>query len=126
MFTVLVVDDEPDIVDILTAFIEDSFDVKQAVRFEEAISILGKEEVHLVLSDLNMPGVSPDEIVGKIHAVKSGLPIVIMSGHSADSVPVQNAISLGASGAIEKPFKDPGEIIEILQDVLEGKAKQAS
>ena len=125
MHKILVVDDEPDIVDILEAFLEDSFSVVPATSFEVAIESLSNQKIDLVLTDLNMPGVQASEIVDRYKSASSESLVVVMSGHSAESPQVKHALETGARGAIEKPFRDPGEIIEVLQNYLAESSKKA-
>jgi DNA-binding response OmpR family regulator len=62
--TVVVVEDEPDLADLYTAWLEEQYDVHAAYGGEEALSVIdGLEAVEVVLLDRRMPDVSGDEVL---------------------------------------------------------------
>jgi len=63
--TVLVVDDEPDLVSLYAAWLADSYDVRRATGGEEAIATLD-DSFDVALLDRRMPGVSGDDVLAEI------------------------------------------------------------
>ena len=53
--TLLIVDDEPSITEILTAFLEDDFEITSTNFPEEAIKFIGKNNYSAILTDMRMP-----------------------------------------------------------------------
>ncbi|MGH3133311.1 MAG: response regulator, partial [Gaiellaceae bacterium] len=62
---------------------------------EEAIRVLEKEDVAVVLTDINMPGsISGLELIDALHARRPRLPIILVTG-SADAGSLQEALDRG-------------------------------
>jgi CheY-like chemotaxis protein len=103
---VLVVDDEPAVRDLIAGILDRSgYRVLTAPSASEAIAIVEREQVDVVLTDVNMPGsISGLELIEELHARKPSLPIIPVTG-SADEANLQEALDRGAAGFITKPFK---------------------
>jgi two-component system, chemotaxis family, chemotaxis protein CheY len=71
----------------------------------EALDVLRKEWVDLVLSDINMPGMDGEEFLRELESDEMfrNLPVVIIST-DATSNRIQRMMSLGARGYVTKPF----------------------
>ncbi|HEY2051767.1 MAG TPA: PAS domain-containing protein [Caulobacteraceae bacterium] len=115
----LLVDDE-DIVresaaEMLTAL---GYDVREASSGEEAMSLLGSAEFHLLVTDHLMPGMSGTELARRAHERWPGLQILIVSGYAdADGI----APDLPR---LAKPFRQ-GELAAALARVGEGEVVEA-
>ncbi len=118
MAKVLIVDDEPEIVEILESFIEDSHSIETVTSFKEAEKLLKSGQFDLVLSDLNMPGVVSSDLIHNYLEADSNVLIMIMSGYGSGSPQIENALKSGAHAFIEKPFFDPGSIVESIDEIL--------
>ncbi len=104
-YRILVVDDEPEWLDILSLlFTRKGWDVQTAPCGEAAWSAMGERSYDLVLCDLSMPDISGIELLKRVRAVDSVLPFVIMTGVGTIETAVQ-AVQLGAYSYITKPFK---------------------
>lgn len=104
--SILVVDDEELIVDLLSDFFKGlGYQVSEAFSAEEAIEKLNNGNIfNLVLSDINLPGKSGIELLKIIRETKYDLPVVLLTGLKT----IDNAISAVKSGAtdyITKPFE---------------------
>ncbi len=85
--TVLVVDDEPFIQDIVGMMVESlGFAVLTAAGGDEAVQLVEKhrEEIFLVLCDLTMPGMDGWQTISCIRAIAPELPVVLTSGYAID------------------------------------------
>lgn len=104
---IFVIDDEPDIVDILIDMIESAgFRVKGYTVAKNALEDLTKLKPHVVLTDMNMPEMSGAEVLQKVHAIDPDLPVVYVSAHLTKQLLI-DALSFGVFSAIEKPFREP-------------------
>ena len=99
----LVVDDDRDIVTTLKIQLErEGYVVLCAYDGEEALSILMRETVHLILLDIMMPRMDGFSAIMKIRE-KRNIPILIMSAKSEDTDKILG-LSIGADDYITKPF----------------------
>ncbi|HEV7745399.1 MAG TPA: EAL domain-containing protein [Pyrinomonadaceae bacterium] len=100
---VLIVDDQSEIRDILCGILCGSYTCVTAGSAEEALSILGTQNIDLLLSDIKMGGMSGLEMIP--HALKSSPDTVIMmiSGEQTIDSAIK-ALRLGAFDYITKPF----------------------
>ena len=100
---ILVVDDEQDILDILSRFLTiKNYDVLTSETCEEALATLAQEKVDLVLLDINMPGMSGLEALRSICAAEPGLPVVMVSGQGDEEV-ARSTLKEGAFDYVTKP-----------------------
>jgi CheY-like chemotaxis protein len=117
--TVLVIDDEPDILLLLRIDLErEGYRVLDAKDAEEALATLRSEDPDAMLLDLRLPGRDGWSVLeemrstGRLHRV----PVIVISAH-ADPSAAQRALALGCRGYIEKPF-DSDDVIAALNDVI--------
>ena len=101
---VLVVDDELSVREILSEGLASAgYQTFSAAGAAEAIELLEQERVHLVLSDIEMPGGSGLELLERIKERDSELDVVMVTG-VVDATTAINAIRQGASDYVTKPF----------------------
>ena len=83
-----------------------------------ALGKLAAQPVHLVISDMNMPGMSGLDAIGAIRKTPEGadLPVIVISGHASIADAVQ-AMKLGASDVIPKPI-DTEHLLSSVRDAL--------
>jgi DNA-binding response OmpR family regulator len=118
---VMVVDDEPDIVKIVTIAMElANYEIAEAFSGEECIEILDKGYMpRLILLDIMMPGISGYETCAKIRANEKykNVKIVMLTakGQKGDA---EEGLRVGADDYIIKPF-DPYELIEQVKEIME-------
>ncbi len=117
-YTVLLVDDEKEIVDVLSLYLENAgFEVIGAYDGKEALEVLlGVDaKVDAAIVDIMMPEMDGYTLVKKIRE-RSNIPIVILSARSDDSGKILG-LDLGADDYITKPF-NPLEITARVQAQL--------
>lgn len=102
---ILLVEDEPDVRLTLAAHLElEGFTVLEAGTAAEALALLAKEKVDLVLSDIRMPGMSGVELYTKLRAQDAEVPVVLMTAFALEDQ-VQTAIEGGVFTVLPKPFE---------------------
>lgn len=103
---VFVLDDEPDIVDILTDMLESSgYRIKGFTQALEAINAVEILKPHTIFTDMNMPEMTGFEVLKRVHEKDPDLPVVFVSAHLSKQILI-DALSFGVFGAIEKPFNE--------------------
>lgn len=101
--TILVVDDDKDIVNTLKIQLErEGYQVFCAYNGLEALFLLEEKRIHLVLLDVMMPQLDGFSTIGRIRE-KYNIPILVMSAKSEESDKILG-LSIGADDYITKPF----------------------
>ncbi|GIN13580.1 DNA-binding response regulator [Shouchella clausii] len=114
--TILVVDDDQSIADLLRDFLEnDHFHVLTASNTEEALTAFQQSAVDCLILDIMMPGENGFEFCRRIRA-KSDVPILFLSARSADVDKIRG-LTLGGDDYIVKTAS-PGEIVARVKAVL--------
>lgn len=115
--TVLLVDDEPEITELLRLFLEQAgLAVVEARDGEEAWSLIESgKPVHLAVVDIMMPRLDGSELLKRLRACHR-LPVILLSAKSADTDKILG-LYLGADDFIAKPF-NPLEVVARVQALL--------
>ncbi|MCP3105427.1 response regulator [Myxococcus sp. K15C18031901] len=105
--TVLVVDDEPVVLDICARLLEREPDlvVMVAASAEEALPLLREQRVDVLVTDKNLPGLGGVELVARARELQPTLEALMITAY-ASSESVIAAFAAGASDYILKPFDD--------------------
>ena len=104
MYNILVCDDEKDIVSALTIYLTTSgYQVFPAYDGTEALALLEKEDIHLVLLDIMMPKLDGWQVCREIR-VNSQVPIIMLTARDSDSDYV-SGLALGSDDYFTKPFR---------------------
>ena len=122
---ILVVDDEPDIRELIKDILEDeAYRVITASNGEEARLIFTQKQPQLVLLDIWMPDVDGISLLKEFKQQNTGVTIVMMSGHGTIETAVE-ATRSGASDFIEKPLS-MAKLLRAVELAIENRAKQAA
>ena len=109
MANTLVCDDDKEIVDAIEIYLsQDGYKIYKAYDGEQAIQILDKEEIHLLIMDIMMPKLDGIRATLKIREYSS-IPIIILSAKSEDTDKILG-LNIGADDYICKPF-NPLELV---------------
>lgn len=100
---VLIIDDEPHIRNILFESLKGTYDCLTAASAEEGLEILKNDPCPLVISDINMKGITGLEMVPRLLAVAPDTVVIIMSGAQTMENAV-GALRVGAFDYLMKPF----------------------
>ena len=100
---ILVVDDEKEIADLVEIYlVSDGYRVFKAENAKEGLDILDRENIHLVLLDIMMPGMDGLEMCRKIRETNN-IPIIMLSARSTDLDKILG-LGTGADDYVVKPF----------------------
>ena len=104
--TVLIVEDEQNIVDILSFILtKEGYDTLEALDGPTGLQLALEQNPDLVLLDLMLPGMSGFDVCGKIRENGSTVPIVMLTAREEEDDKVLG-LELGADDYITKPFKN--------------------
>ncbi len=122
MKKVLVIDDEKNILDILSPMLEDEgFKVFKATDGKMGLDIFEKEQPDIVLLDVWMPEMDGIETLREIKKKNKDSIVIIISGHGTISTAVE-AVKMGAFDFLEKPLTIE-KTLEVISRGLAGKEK---
>ena len=114
----LIVDDEPGLVNVLTQLMEDhAMEIHVASNGKEALEKIKTGAYDAVLSDINMPEMSGLELLARVRQTSLETPFVFLTGFG-DKEKTIEALRLGATDFLDKPF-DPEIVINVLRKALE-------
>lgn len=100
---ILVVDDEQEIADLVEIYlVSDGYKVFKASNAQDGMDILNKEDIHLCLLDIMMPGMNGLEMCKKIRETNN-IPIIMLSAKSTDLDKILG-LGTGADDYVVKPF----------------------
>jgi DNA-binding response OmpR family regulator len=111
----LIVDDEPFTVDMLSTFLQiNGYEAVGALNGEDGLVLVKVEQPELVILDLMLPDIEGYEVCERIRAypASAGLPVLIMSAR-ADANSKERAVAAGANGYLVKPVKFPELLSEL-------------
>ena len=109
MANILVCDDDREIVDAIEIYLsQDGYKIYKAYDGEQAIQILDKEDIHLLIMDIMMPRLDGIRATLKIREYSS-IPIIILSANAEDP-DKSRGLTIGADDYICKPF-NPLELV---------------
>jgi putative nucleotidyltransferase with HDIG domain len=114
---VLIVDDEPEITEILSEYLSEQYDCVSAGAAEHALEHLRKSEFELVISDITMPGMSGLDMIPHVKSVSPDTVVVMISGMQTVESAI-DALRLGAFDYLMKPF-DLRQVEAVVKRALE-------
>lgn len=115
--TILLVDDDPGILLIITKLLEKhGYNVVSVTRAEEALKLVHSQNFDLVACDINMPGMNGLEFLNALKRVDPGLASVVITGSSSVMMAVK-AMESGALGFVPKPFNEE-ELISSIETAI--------
>ena len=116
MPTILVCDDDKQIVEAINIYLTgEGFNVIKAYDGYEALELLEKNEVNLMIVDVMMPGLDGIRTTLKVRETSS-IPIIILSAKSEDTDKILG-LNIGADDYITKPF-NPSELVARVKSQL--------
>jgi PAS domain S-box-containing protein len=117
--TILVVEDEPEVRELIREIlVRKGYSVILAGGGDEAVLLSGgfKEPIHLLVTDVVMPGMNGRELAYRISAARQGIKVIFMSGYTDDVISHHGVLGDGIE-FLEKPFS-PETLINKVREVL--------
>ena len=119
--TVLVVDDDPDIVRLIMLSLEqEGYQTLGATSGEQCLAIAAARHIDAITLDLLMPGLHGLEVVRRLreNPVTAQIPVVVVSAYTRQREP--EFVALGVAGVVAKPI-DEGELLQSIRTLLREK-----
>ena len=115
MDKLLLIDDEPDILRVLSMSLKaDGYAVVTAANGTEGVAVFEEEKPDIVITDIKMPGMDGIEVLKKVKERNPDAEVIIITGHGD----IENAIEAlkhGASDFINKPVRDEALAIALIR-----------
>jgi len=121
MRKILVIDDEPDVVSYLSAFLEDEgFQVLSASNGPDGLALAREERPDLITLDITMPGMSGIEVLTTLRRDEqlNGLPVVIVTGVTSFDKLTDYRDVRGPEGFMQKPI-DLAQLLSTIEGILD-------
>lgn len=116
--SLLFVDDEEDIINALNDTFADDYNIFKTTNPEEALKIVQKEEIALIISDQRMPEMTGSELLSEINDMKPETIRILLTGY-ADINAAVDAINKGAIHKyVDKPWDDE-KLMEMVASLVE-------
>jgi CheY-like chemotaxis protein len=116
--TILLVEDNAGLRKLATRFLEGAgYTVLAAPTGNEALPLLGGQAVHLLLSDVVMPGMSGRHLAERVTQARPEIKVLYMSGYTSDTI-VRHSILEGTTAFLGKPFSGAA-LLRKVREVLD-------
>lgn len=114
--TILVCDDDKEIVEAISIYLkQEGYDIVPAYNGLEALELVKKKEIHLIILDIMMPGLDGIHALLKLRE-KSSIPVILLSAKSEDVDKILG-LNVGADDYVTKPF-NPLELVARVKSQL--------
>ena len=121
---ILIVEDDHDLREALVTTLELArFRVREAASGEKALEELARGPVDMVVSDVNMPGMSGHQLLAEVLRLYPGLPMMLITAYGQISDAV-NAMQIGAIDYLVKPF-EPQVLVDAVEKVIGAVARRS-
>ncbi len=122
---ILIVEDDHDLREALVTTLELArFRVREAENAEQALACLADSPVDMVVSDVNMPGMSGHELLQEVQSLYPGLPMMLITAYGQ----ISHAVSAMQAGAIDylvKPFES-SVLVDAVTRIVGGSRQKGS
>jgi DNA-binding NtrC family response regulator len=121
---ILVVDDEPDMLKLLSMIIKEKTQHKIVTTNNplEALELIKQGGIDLIIADLKMPGLDGSELLDAVKAFDQNIPVVIMTAFATEEASAET-IEKGGFDFIIKPFRKE-QILSTIDKALKWTAMQ--
>lgn len=115
---ILIVDDEPEVGEILGVLLEEQFDCEIFTDAAQALEALRRTDFPVIITDLEMPQINGVRFIKEVRELNLTTSILISTGHDSGHPKVQEAMRAGANGILTKPFMDPDDLIRSVRKLI--------
>lgn len=117
--TIMTVDDSASVRQMVAFTLKEAgYDVIEACDGKDALTKIGKQPVHMIITDLNMPNMDGISLIRAARAIPTlkFIPIIMLTTESQETKKTEGK-SAGATGWIIKPFR-PEQLLAVTKKVL--------
>jgi DNA-binding NtrC family response regulator len=100
---ILIVDDEPLIIEVLSEHFKAHYDTETAMNGTDALAAVVRQRPDLMLLDINMPRMNGVEVLKDVKKIDESIPVIMVTANEQISV-AADALKSGAFGYVPKPF----------------------
>ncbi len=118
--SILLIEDDTAVREALQRLLGEAYVVETAATAEEGIARAQTSDCDVVVTDLQMPGISGLEVITTMHPVKPHLPVILMTAHHSTDTAIE-AIKLGAYDYVLKPI-NPAEFLALIEKAVASRA----
>ena len=104
MASLLMVDDDPTFLDVLSELFSGEHQCHTAATAEEAVESMSSHDYDVIVTDVSMPGMSGEDLLGFVKAHRPGTPVVFISG-STNEERAERLLTKGAFDYLQKPVQ---------------------
>jgi signal transduction histidine kinase len=126
---VLLIDDNPKDAEALKEVLGDRegglFEVVRVASLDEAMGLLGREGVDIVLLDFELPGVSGVEGIERVHTASPGIPLVVLTSRDTDPSAAASVLQAGAQDYVVRGRLNEHPLQRVLLHAIERQRLQA-
>lgn len=116
MYNILICDDEKDIVSALKIYLaNDDYNLFEAYNGRQALEVIEKEDIHLILLDIMMPEMDGIQVLTRMRETKN-IPVIFLTAKGEDTDKILG-LNLGADDYVTKPF-NPVELLARVKSQL--------
>ncbi len=109
---ILIIDDDPEVLGMLELILtRENYDVLRAESGEEAISLFQSHPIDLVITDMNMPGMSGLEVLKAIKQFDEEMEVIVLTGNATFENAVQALKEDGAFNYLTKPLDNIDDLL---------------
>jgi len=114
--TLLYVEDDPDIREELSTYLERRINnLLIAKNGAEALEIVQREKIDLILTDIQMPVMDGMELIRRVRESDEALPIIAVTAFNSSDSRMDAILQLGVNGCLGKPV----ELIKLMENIKE-------
>jgi DNA-binding NtrC family response regulator len=123
----LVVDDEVEILNILTKYLKDDYDILTASSGQEGIDVFERERPPVIITDMKLPGMDGIEFMRRVKLMDGDAEVIVITGHGDMEIAIES-LRLGAVDFLLKPidFDDLERAIKRALDKLQAEREMVA
>jgi DNA-binding NtrC family response regulator len=115
--TILAVDDEPSNLRMLVRLLRNHFKLHTATNGQEALQIVNRENISLIITDQRMPGMLGTELLRQCRKINPNMISMVVTANNDIDTFLEAISKSGASRVINKPW-EPDDMLEAVREAL--------
>ena len=117
---ILIIDDDPDILDLIENILSmEAYEVYRAGNGIQALEIFQSQNVDLVITDLNMPGMGGLEVLSRIKGLDADMEVIVLTGNATLENAIQALKENGAFDYLTKPLENIEDLLISVDRAIE-------